>query len=167
MGAGDGIVASCDRPAASNGIFQYTPRGTCTATGLDTGATFISDIGGVRNYTGRLENVFTCIAALGETGCGFEHQFAAVPRALGADGRPAPAENQGFLRPDAYLAIVLVTNEDDCSASPGVPLYDTGSQHRHRVAARPAGELPLQRVRPHVQTARAPRPPEPTRPART
>ncbi len=38
-----------------------------------------------------------------------------------------PVENQGFLRPDAYLAIVLVTNEDDCSATPGVPLFDTGS----------------------------------------
>ena len=28
---------------------------------------------------------------------------------------------------DAYLAIVMITNEDDCSAGPGVPLYDTGS----------------------------------------
>ena len=28
-------------------------------------------------------------------------------RALGADGRAAPLENQGFLRPDAYLVIVL------------------------------------------------------------
>ena len=128
MGAGDGSVAGCDTTGGKNGIFQYTPRGTCTATGLDTGATFISDIGGVRNYGGRLENVFTCIAALGEGGCGFEHTFASVLRALGADGRgQAPAENQGFLRPDAYLAIVLVTNEDDCSATPGVPLYDTGS----------------------------------------
>jgi hypothetical protein len=69
--------------------------------------------------------VFTCIAALGETGCGFEHQFASVLRALGADGRPAPQENQGFLRPEAYLVVVLITNEDDCSAAPGVPLFDT------------------------------------------
>jgi hypothetical protein len=127
MGAGDGSVAGCDSTGGKNGIFQYTPRGTCTATGLDTGATFISDVGGVRNYAGRLENVFTCIAAIGEEGCGFEHTFAAVLRALGADGRAAPAENQGFLRPDAYLAIVLVTNEDDCSGTPGVTLYDTGS----------------------------------------
>jgi len=71
--------------------------------------------------------VFKCIAALGETGCGFESQFAALLRALGADGRAAPAENQGFLRPDAYLAIIMLTNEDDCSASPGVPLFDTAS----------------------------------------
>ena len=127
MGAGDGTVPGCDASGGQKGIFQYTPRGTCTASGLDTGATFISDIGGVKNYAGRLENVFTCIAALGESGCGFEHTFASVLRALGADGLgQAPAENQGFLRPDAYLAIVLVTNEDDCSGTPGVPLFDFG-----------------------------------------
>jgi hypothetical protein len=147
MGAGDGSIASCEptepQPGwatgtggssggaqfgGDNGIFQYQPRGTCVSSGLQAGATFISDVDGVRNYTGNLEDVFTCIAVLGEQGCGFEHQFAAITRALGVDGLgPAPAENQGFLRPDAYLAIVLITDEDDCSAAPNVPLYDTGS----------------------------------------
>ena len=126
------------RPAASRGSSSTPPRGTCTATGLQAGATYISDIGGTRNYTGNLENVFTCIAALGETGCGFEHQFAAILRSLGADGRAAPAENQGFLRPDAYLAVIMITNEDDCSATPGVPLFDTGSNTTScRSSARP------------------------------
>jgi len=127
MGAGDGSVAGCDTTGGKQGIFQYTPRGTCPSSGLAAGATYISDIGGVRNYTGNLADVFTCIAAIGETGCGFEHQFAAITRALGADGRAAPPENQGFLRDDAYLAIVMITDEDDCSAAPGVPLFDTGS----------------------------------------
>jgi len=127
MGAGDGSVAGCDTSGGKQGIFQYTPRGTCTASGLEPGATYISDIAGTRNYTGMLPDVFTCIAAIGETGCGFEHQFASILRALGADGRAAPQENQGFLRPDAYLAIIMITNEDDCSATPGVPLFDTGS----------------------------------------
>jgi len=133
MGAGDGSVASCNSTGGKNGIFQYTARGTCAGTNLQQGATYIVDSGGQRNYTGNLADVFTCIAALGETGCGFEHQFAAILRALGADGQAPPAENQGFLRPEAYLAIVLITNEDDCSASPGdgpngrIPLFDTGS----------------------------------------
>lgn len=127
MGAGDGSVAGCDAQGGKQGIFQYTARGACPSTGLAAGATFISDIGGVRNYTGNLADVFTCIAAIGESGCGFEHQFAAVTRALGADGRAAPAENQGFLRADAYLAIVMITDEDDCSAALGVPLYDTSA----------------------------------------
>ena len=72
----------------------------------------------MKNYTGNLADVFTCIAALGETAAASSSQFAAITRALGADGRAAPAENQGFLRPDAYLAIVMITNEDDCSAPP-------------------------------------------------
>ena len=127
MGAGDGSVSGCDSTGGKNGIFQYTARGTCTATGLAPGATYISDNGTVRNYTGNLPDVFACIAALGESGCGFEHPLAAIARALGADGRPPPAENQGFLRPDAYLFIVLLTNEDDCSAPSGSPLFDTRS----------------------------------------
>jgi hypothetical protein len=127
MGAGDGTIGGCDTTGGKNGIFQYTARGDCTSTGLDPDAKYISDIAGVRNYAGTLEDTFSCIAALGEGGCGFEHQLAAVARALGADGRPPPAENQGFLRPDAYLAIVLITNEDDCSAPAGSLLFDTAS----------------------------------------
>ncbi len=125
MGAGDGSIASCDSTGGRNGIFQYTARGSCTATNLDPGATFISDSGGLRNYTGNIEDVFSCIAAVGTTGCGFEQPLAAVARALGADGKPAPAENQGFLRADAYLFIALITDEDDCSVPAGSDLYDT------------------------------------------
>src|SRR5580765_5796653 len=124
MGAGDGSISGCDSKGGKDGIFQNTPRGNCVATGLAPGARYISNVAGVSNYTGNLADVFTCIAALGETGCGFEHQFAAITRALGVDGRAAPAENQGFLRADALLAIVMITNEDDCAAEPGVPLYD-------------------------------------------
>jgi hypothetical protein len=130
MGAGDGNIGDCDASGGDNGVFRSTPRGACTATNLDPSATYISDIAGVRNYTGNLEDVFTCIAALGESGCGFEHQFASITRALGADGQLPPLENQGFLRPDAYLAIVMITNEDDCSAPPGSLLFDTASNRK-------------------------------------
>jgi hypothetical protein len=119
----------CKAETNKNGVFQYAARGGCASTGLDANATFISDVNGVRNYTGNLEDVFTCIAALGQEGCGFERQFGAVARALGADGQAPPVENQGFLRKDAYLAIVMITNEDDCSASPGVPIYDGSNLH--------------------------------------
>ena len=141
MGAGDGSIGSCDATGGKNGIFQYAARGACTSTGLDPGATYISDIAGVRNYTGNLEDTFSCIAALGEEGCGFEHQLAAITRALGADGRPPPAENVGFLRPDAYLAIVLITNEDDCSAPAGSLLFDTASNRTLMSQLGPAGNF--------------------------
>src|SRR3982751_2775736 len=125
-----GADGSCDDATNKRGIFQYTAKtpddpsiAPCT-TNLDAGAKFISDSDGVKNYTGNIEDTFSCIARLGQSGCGFEHQFAAILRALGADGAAAPEENAGFLRKDAYLVVVLITNEDDCSASPGVPLFD-------------------------------------------
>ena len=127
MGAGNGSIGGCDSSGGRNGIFQYNARGSCTTTGLAPGATFISEVDGVKNYTGSLDEVFGCIAALGESGCGFEHPFASITRALGADGSPPPAENQGFLRPDAYLLIVIVTDDDDCSAPQGSPLFDTAT----------------------------------------
>jgi hypothetical protein len=127
MGAGTGIPG-CDGDGQA-GKFQATPKqligsALCT-TGMASDATFISNIDGVPNYDGRLEDVFSCIAALGDSGCGFEQSLLSVTHALGADnldsaGRPQPpAENAGFLRDDAYLVLVLVTNEDDCSAPMG------------------------------------------------
>ncbi len=95
----------------------------CTNTTLTSGAHFISNVGGQANYTGALPDVFSCIAQLGANGCGFEHQLASVARALGADGAAPPAENAGFLRPNAELAIVLLTNEDDCSAPANTTLF--------------------------------------------
>ena len=133
MGAGGGSsrlrqTTRTASPGGKKGIFQYTARGTCSATNLAARR----DVHFERRRRRQLHRDASrmCSAAsraLGESGCGFKHQFAAILRALGADGHPAPAENQGFLRPEAALAIVMLTNEDDCSASPGVPLFDTGS----------------------------------------
>ena len=39
----------------------------------------------------------------------------------------------GFLRPDAFLAVAFITNEDDCSAPPDTTLFDL---RRRRRAAR-------------------------------
>ena len=128
LGAGDGSISGCMQNGDA-GSFQHAPRGPCTSTTLAPGATFIAAAGAQSpqtNFTAPdITNVFSCIAAVGENGCGFEHQLGAIARALGADGAPAPAGNDGFLRPDAALAIVLVTNEDDCSAPVTSPLYDT------------------------------------------
>jgi hypothetical protein len=119
---GDGGNGGNGMCAGKGGIFQYGPHDGCT-TNLQAGAHFISNVGGVANYTGSLADVFRCIAALGDDGCGYEQQFAAITRALGADGQPAPGENHGFLRDDAYLAIIMITNEDDCSSAVGGDLY--------------------------------------------
>ena len=156
----------CDATGGKNGIFQYTARGTCTATEpAGRRDVHLRTSAASRNYTGNLADVFTCIAALGETGCGFEHQFAAILRALGADGSAPPAENQGFLRPDAYLAIVMLTNEDDCSRAGRACRCSTPAANTNLASQLgPAGELPLQRVRPPVRRRRGHlRAPEPHR----
>jgi len=125
MGAPGDVAASigCTQ-GGDQGQFHSEPQNRCASTGLDPGATFLSVSDGVANFTGPLADVLTCIAPLGASGCGFEHQLASVARALGADGKgPPPAANQGFLRADAELAIILLTNEDDCSAPEDTTLY--------------------------------------------
>ena len=75
----------------------------------------------------------TCVARVGTRGCGFEQQLDAVlkavslPTATDIDGSTltfqsgttghAGGANADFLRPDSLLAIIMVTDEDDCSAS--------------------------------------------------
>jgi len=60
-----------------------------------------------------IDDDFTCIATLGVAGCGFEQQLLAVRRALEQTG--LGGANQGFRRSDARLAVVLLTDEDDCT----------------------------------------------------
>jgi hypothetical protein len=66
-----------------------------------------------------LPTTFNCMANVGDKGCGFESQIESVYRAL----HDPIAENQGFLRPDAILAVIWVTDEDDCSADPTSDLF--------------------------------------------
>jgi hypothetical protein len=111
--------------SGDQGQFHAQPEGTCTATTLTAGATFISDVDMMPNYTdANLSDVLQCIALLGDKGCGFEHQLGSIDRALGADGLGSPpASNAGFLRPNAYLVIFILTNEDDCSAASDTTIY--------------------------------------------
>lgn len=101
--------------------------GSCTAAGDDGvlvhdvvpelgGAYFVSDIKNAdgtrtRNYTGELRDVFAALANVQANGCGFEQPLHAMRRAL---ENPA---NAGFLRTDANLAVVILSDEDDCSVS--------------------------------------------------
>jgi hypothetical protein len=81
-----------------------------------------------------LQRDFTCIATLGTNGCGFEQPLAAMDKALTVHARPG-GPNEGFLRGDAALAIVVLSDENDCSTE-DTTIFDP--------AAPPAaGPLPL------------------------
>jgi hypothetical protein len=106
------------------GRFQTLPRGACTAPPFKNGENFLaaSMNQAVTNYNGDITDAFTCIAALGDQGCGFEGQLKSVRWAL--DPAATPDTNLGFLRPEAFLAVILITNEDDCSVPDDSDLID-------------------------------------------
>ncbi len=67
---------------------------------------------------------FGCITNVGTNGCGFEQQLEAVYKALAPStdisfsagtGGHGDAENAGFLRPDSVIAVIAVSDEEDCS----------------------------------------------------
>jgi hypothetical protein len=123
MGApGDSTSSIMCTKSGDAGQFQSQARGMCGGTTLTAGDTYISNSDNMTNFTDPIANVFQCIALLGDTGCGFENQLASIDRALGGDGQQ-PSGNAGFLRPEAYLGIVILTNEDDCSAPSNTPIY--------------------------------------------
>jgi hypothetical protein len=64
------------------------------------------------NYTGDLATAFSAIASLGASGCGFEQHIEAAKRAV--NNNPS---NASFVRPNAYLAMIFIQDEDDCSMS--------------------------------------------------
>jgi hypothetical protein len=119
LGAGSRPLANggCPRPGGDRGILQTKP-----SCGLDANSLFIASAGNgtMNNFTGTLESAFSCIASLGSYGCGYEHQLQATRVALYEQITP---ENRGFLRDDALLAIVLITDEDDCSAEVNTDLF--------------------------------------------
>ncbi|HEX9105008.1 MAG TPA: hypothetical protein VF997_22510 [Polyangia bacterium] len=133
-GAGDTAGGGCDAsPGGQKGILQTVPSPNATNPPANcaapTGSPFISykfNAGGapttnLPNGTDAtaLVNEFTCMASVGAKGCGFEHQLESVYAALRNTN-----ENKGFLRDDALLTVVFVTNEDDGSAAPSAKFYE-------------------------------------------
>ncbi len=108
---GPGIGTIGQGGCAANG-----KNGALQTNGAMVTGTFISDIkqtDGTRlkNYTGDLATTFAQMARVGATGCGFEQPLFAMRRAL--ENNPS---NAGFLRPNALLGVVFLTDEDDCTA---------------------------------------------------
>lgn len=120
IGVGD-FGAVCHSTGSQNGALQNAPldpQATCTPGTADR---FLEDVAQAdgrrtRNYQGELSAALACVAQVGEAGCGFEAPLEAMKRALDGSRR----ENAGFLRRGAFLAVVFLVDEDDCSAAPAL-----------------------------------------------
>jgi hypothetical protein len=111
--------AACHPASGTDGALQSAARDPRVRCAPPTDDRFLADLavpGGGRqiNYTGTLPAALACISSVGEAGCGLEAPLEAMKRAL--DG--SHPENAGFVRRGALLAVVLLTDEDDCSADP-------------------------------------------------
>jgi hypothetical protein len=126
LGIGGHTSDQCDGEG-DRGLLQQTPRVEGCQPPNDP---YIRDTalpGGERdrNYTGSLAEAFSCIAQVGIGGCGVEQHLEAMKLAL---SRP---ENQGFLRQDAYLAVVILADEDDCSANRAEIVFNPDPEQAH------------------------------------
>jgi hypothetical protein len=146
MGAGGFSVTSCtDEPSfGDDGVLNRT--GNTTIAGCQATYPAFLQLGG--GETDEFARDLACVAVTGTGGCGFEQPLESVLKAVTpstctdpwctfhSDTRGHADEvNAGFLRPDSVFAIVLLTDEDDCSAA-DPELFD-------RASTRYPGELDL------------------------
>ena len=133
LGAGNYNLPSCEQAGGDRGRLQSKATLAGCTPPKDR---WISYKKGVSNVPGtgtdeieKVKQAFSCIARVGTGGCGFEQTIDASRRALD----PLLNINPGFLRndpqknDDAMLAVVYITDEDDCSAA-NVQLYDPSQQ---------------------------------------
>ncbi|MBN2576593.1 MAG: hypothetical protein JXP73_18660 [Deltaproteobacteria bacterium] len=120
MGAGTWQTeGACGRSQSKGGALQVQE-----GCGLDVqnGHFLIAPAdGSPNNFQGDISEAFACLAKLGTRGCGYEHQLQSVRMALSG----FVSGNAGFLRSDAHLAVVYITDEDDCSAPADSPMFET------------------------------------------
>ena len=125
MGTGGFVVPTCAEPNFGDDGILHTRGNTARAGCNPTYPPFVDFTAG--GNVAQASNDFACVAVAGSGGCGFEQQLDAVLKALtpstseirfatGTSGH-GDLENSGFLRPDSLLAIVLVTDEEDCSVA--------------------------------------------------
>jgi hypothetical protein len=136
MGTAGFRIPTCDGPSGDDGILRTAGNTTLAGCGelypsfatydaddpSADGRAFASDVG--------------CVAVLGVSGCGFEQQLEASLKAItpstsairfeGGSVGHADGANDGFLRDGSVLAVLSITDENDCSAA-DAELFDPTS----------------------------------------
>ncbi len=140
MGVAGFNVPTCTRNAMfGDDDLLRTVGNTSIAGCMATYPTFLEYIPGVSPGTPMQFGAdFRCVAATGIGGCGFEQQLEATLKAVTPSASPiqflagtrghGDLENAGFLREDSVIALVLVTDEEDCSIRSGSEdIFNQGS----------------------------------------
>ena len=123
-------------PYGDMGRFQMIGATDCGVT--NPNATYLEYLRGTPgNFKGDINTVFACLAGnLGTLGCGEEHQLQAFEFALVAGGLGKINDDQHkMLRGNAYLGLVFLTDEDDCSAAPNDGMFGDKPELRNESAS--------------------------------
>lgn len=118
-----GIDTCSDALDGDDGVLISSPRTAEFAGCADSYPAFLSydptsSAEDVFRTPEELDAAFGCLAMLGTRGCGYEQQLDAMVRALDFHDEGA---NAGFLREDSLLAVVMLTDEEDCSVRRDLP----------------------------------------------
>jgi hypothetical protein len=107
-------VAFVSASLSADGCSPPPARGP--ACGLGAPSSYLTTLGCGQqpNFAGSLPDALSCVADLGAASCGQAEPLEAMKRAL--------AGMDGFVRPNAYLEVVIVAAGDDASASDGAPV---------------------------------------------
>lgn len=127
MGTGGFNIPTCDEPNfGDDGVFlQHADGPSCAAS-----------YPAIQNFEGGDADAFAssvqCVAMTGTQGCGFEQSLDAMLKALAPSNQLSPTGtplrfangsqghgdgiNAGLVREDATLALINLSDEDDCSA---------------------------------------------------
>jgi len=118
VGAGNYSLPTCEVAGGDGGKLQNNPRVTGCKAPWDPWIAYSPNTktsnvpGATSDHLQRVKDAFACIAPVGITGCGFEQPLESARRALD----PKLAVNPGFIRKNAVLVVIFITDEDDCSA---------------------------------------------------
>jgi hypothetical protein len=145
LGTGGAYSAGSCGPNDSNGMNAYGDIGNFQMRGLvgcgmkSADSLWIEYTKGTPvNFSGDINKVFSCLSAnLGTIGCGEEHSLQAFEFALIAQNlHQGQFTNQNFfLRPEANLGLVFLSDEDDCSAATNDGMFGDKTELRGESAS--------------------------------
>jgi len=123
--------------------------GSAACAGLDTQPRYQTFEAGTDDNADDVAEAFSCVSRLGVEGCPFEQQLEAMWKAVSpSDGEDPSLHvflddtrghgspdgfNKGFVRDDAILAVIQVSDEEDCSIKQeGKELFSYGDEASQR-----------------------------------